>query len=266
MSTETTPPVVAILNAAEQEASDTGDPKQLVPVGKTPIIEWSLRAFSVSPVVTDVVVLVTPAALNPTEQIIEEGVYPKVRMVMPIPVGMPEPLSQALETLREAGIPSDAVVVVHDVMQPFIEESTIEAAVAASRDFDAVSVGERTRETVLLASHEAADTDQAVTAVRQHDESESVAFVTRSPQVVHFGQLLDAVAASRRYGETSEGDVLGMVRRFSPDVTIGVVETAHATLTIRTPEDLPAAERLAQEHALRQARAMTAAMSAKSGK
>lgn len=263
MSTEATAPVVAILNAAQQEASDTGDPKQLVPVGKTPIIEWSLRAFSASPVVTDVIVLVTPAALTQTEQIIDEGVYPKIRMVIPIPLGAVNPLSQALQTLNEAGIPADAVVVVHDVMQPFVDEDTIEAAVVASRDFDAVSVGERTRETVLLASHEAVDADQGVTPVRKHDESEAVAFVTRSPQVVHFGRLRDAIAASRRYGVTNEDDVLDVVRHFSPDMTIGVVETAHVTLRIRTPEDLPAAERLAQEFALRQARKLTSTMTVK---
>ncbi|MBH9978312.1 MULTISPECIES: IspD/TarI family cytidylyltransferase [Bifidobacterium] len=234
-------PVVAVILAAGLGVRfDTDNPKQLFKVGGKPIVAWSIEAFEANPGVTDILLVVNDKVRSPIEAIVAENAYPKVRMVITGGAERADSTEAALQTLAEAGIPSDAKVLIHDAVRPFVSQESITGCIEALDGFKAVTVAVPSTDTILYA-HDLGDRK----VVRDVPDRADM-FRAQTPQAFRFDTLRLAYAKAASDPEFHPTDDTRVVVDYLPDVPVAIVAGSETNLKITLASDIPIAEWMAR--------------------
>lgn len=233
-------PVVAVVLAAGFGTRfNPSNPKQLVCIADKPVVCWSIEAFEGNPRVSDIVVVVNPKVRAGVESLIDERGYGKVRIVIDGGAERTDSTEAALGVLREAGIPADAKVLIHDAVRPFVTQRSIDDSIDALDRFNAATVACISTDTVLL-TRDAGDC-KVVGSVPDRADT----FRAQTPQSFRFATITRAyelAAADRDFHPTDDTRV---VVDYLPDEPVAIVAGSETNLKITTLSDIPAAELIA---------------------
>ena len=224
---QTVPVVAVVLAAGFGTRFDPDNPKQLVSVGGKPIVCWSIDAFEHCDRVSDIVVVVNPKVRGEVETLVGEMGYTKVRVIIDGGDERVDSTATALDMLATAGIPDDAKILIHDAVRPFVEQSAIDGSIDALDQFTAATVAYASTDTVLL--------------TEDLGDLKVVKSVPDRPKIRH---AYDLAAADPDFHPTDDTRV---VVDYLPDEPVAIVSGAETNLKITTLEDIPTAERIAEE-------------------
>jgi 2-C-methyl-D-erythritol 4-phosphate cytidylyltransferase len=205
-------------------------PKQLLEIGGRPVISHTIAAFDRSPVIDDVLVVITPGHRAAVETIVAEESFAKVRRVLDGGATRSDSTWNALEALGD----SDCDVLLHDAARPLVPDQVLRACVEALERFEAVAAVVPATDTVV-----ALDGDVVVDIPDRSRLAQS-----QTPQGFRLATIRRAYELARADPGFTATDDCGVVRRYLPDVAIHVVPGSPRNLKITTPLDLALADLL----------------------
>jgi 2-C-methyl-D-erythritol 4-phosphate cytidylyltransferase/2-C-methyl-D-erythritol 2,4-cyclodiphosphate synthase len=224
--------VVAIIVAGGGGKRMGGDlPKQFLPLGGRPLLDRTLSAFTASPRI-DGVVLVLPPSL-PGE--VKES-YRLVAKVIAVVDGGDERQDSVRNAL--AAVPTEAeVILVHDAVRPFVSPGLLERCTEFAGEHGAVVPVVPVRDTVK-------QWDRADRTLRTRDRSELM--LAQTPQGFRAGILRDAYGKAMELGRQGTDDAFLVEGAGYPVIPMPGEEE---NVKITYPEDFRMAEGLLRERA-----------------
>ncbi|MFY0406234.1 SDR family NAD(P)-dependent oxidoreductase [Solicola sp. PLA-1-18] len=230
----------ALRNVAVVLAGGTGSrvglsiPKQLIKIAGKPIIEHTIATINASPLVDEIIVMMTPGHLDPVRAIVQKGGYDKVTQILEGADTRNGTTSRALDALGD----EECNVLFHDAVRPLLSQTIIEDCVAA------------------LAEYEAVDTaiPSADTVVQVHDDREVISDVLprhllrrgQTPQCFRASVIRRAYAEAAKDPDFTATDDCTVVLRYTPEVPIGVVHGHERNMKVTEPIDVYIADKLFQ--------------------
>ena len=197
--------------------------KQYLPLAGIPIIVHTLQAFQHSPVV-DEIFLVVPEGDIPEirQEIVARYGLSKVALVLPGGRERQDSVRNALQHVSD----EHGIVVVHDGVRPFISGDLISRAVAAAREFGAITAGMPVKDTV-----------KEVTAkgwVKKTITRQGL-WLTQTPQAFHRPIIIAAYEKASADGFYGTDDA-SLVERTG--IAVRMIPGESDNIKVTTPEDL----------------------------
>nr|WP_301895183.1 IspD/TarI family cytidylyltransferase [Bifidobacterium angulatum] len=236
---QTAPVVAVVLAAGFGTRFDPENPKQLVCIDDKPIVCWSIEAFERNSRVSDIVVVVNPKVRDAVEGLIDEARYEKVRMVIDGGVERCDSTMAALNVLKQAGIPQQAKILIHDAVRPFVSQESIDDSIDTLDEFSAATVAFASTDTILL-THDAGDR-KVIGSVPDRADT----FRAQTPQSFRFGTIYHAYELAADDPDFHPTDDTRVVVDYLPDESVAIVAGSDTNLKVTTMADLPIAERIA---------------------
>lgn len=238
---QSAPVVAVVLAAGFGTRFDPDNPKQLVSVGGKPIVCWSIEAFERCARVSDIVVVVNSRVRSQVESLIDQRGYAKVRVVIDGGAERVDSTAAALDMLAQAGIPDDAKILIHDAVRPFVQQSAIDGSIDALDQFKAATVAYASTDTVLLTE------DLGDLKVVRSVPDRPNTFRAQTPQSFRFSTIRKAYELAAADPDFHPTDDTRVVVDYLPNEPVAIVSGAETNLKITTLEDIPTAERIAEE-------------------
>lgn len=236
---QSAPVVAVVLAAGFGTRFDESNPKQLVSVGGKPIVCWSIEAFENNPRVSDIIVVVNARVNDMVNALIDENGYGKVRAIVPGGEERVDGTLAALDLLKQAGIPADAKILIHDSVRPFVAQPSIDGCIDALDRFEAATVAFASTDTVLLT--EDLGDRKVVRAVPDRPDT----FRAQTPQAFRFDTINKAYELAAADPGFHPTDDTRVVVDYLPDTPVAIVEGSETNLKITTQADMPIAEGIA---------------------
>lgn len=236
---QSAPVVAVVLAAGFGTRFDESNPKQLVSVGGKPIVCWSIEAFENNPRVSDIIVVVNARVNDMVNALIDENGYDKVRAIVPGGEERVDSTLAALNLLKQAGIPADAKILIHDSVRPFVAQPSIDGCIDALDRFEAATVAFASTDTVLLT--EDLGDRKVVRAVPDRPDT----FRAQTPQAFRFDTINKAYELAAADPGFHPTDDTRVVVDYLPDTPVAIVEGSETNLKITTQADMPIAEGIA---------------------
>ncbi len=216
--------VGAVVLSAGRSTRMAGLDKSFVSLAGQPLAAHALRAFEASPLVHEVVLVVSQANLDEAERLCRAGGFAKVSAVC-----LGGERRQDSVRLGLAALGPAEWVLVHDGARPLVSERLIADGLAAAQDTGAAVPAVRPKDTVKQLD--------AVGGVAATLDRERLAAV-QTPQAFRRALL------ERAHAEVSDDvtDDAAMVERLG--VRVRLYEGDYANLKVTTPDDLAVAEAL----------------------
>ena len=200
-----------------------GIPKQYLPLAGIPILVHTLQAFQRSPVVDEIFLAVPEGDIPEVRQaIVVKYDLSKVGLILPGGRERQDSVRNALQHVSD----EHGIVVIHDAVRPFVSGDLIGRAVAAAREFGAITVGVPVKDTV-----------KEVTAegwVKKTVTREGL-WLTQTPQAFRRPIIIAAykkAAAEGFYGT----DDASLVERM--EIPVRMIPGESDNIKVTTPEDL----------------------------
>ncbi|HET9649825.1 MAG TPA: bifunctional cytidylyltransferase/SDR family oxidoreductase [Microlunatus sp.] len=209
-------------------------PKQLIKIAGKPIIEHTIATMQASPLVDEILVMMTPGYLDDVRAIVKRGRYDKVSQILEGAGTRNDTTAAALAALGE----EECNVLLHDAVRPLVSQGIIEANVEA------------------LQSHLAVDTaiPSADTVIQIDEQAGSIADVLprhllrrgQTPQSFRLSTIRAAYAKAAQDPDFTATDDCTVVLRYLPDVPIVVVPGDERNMKVTEPIDVYIADKLFQ--------------------
>ncbi len=201
-------------------------PKQFVQLSGRPVLAWSLQAFSMSSLISDIIV-VSPAGEESTAiELAEKWVDGKPVKVVPGGVTRQESVKAGLNAVSH----TSEWVAVHDAARPMVSPNLIEAVCLMAQEVGAAIPGVQIKDTVKEVY-----SDGLVYRTLERTNL----FLAQTPQVCKRSDLAAAyeMADSKDIQTTDEAGLLEVL-----GVPVGVVEGSVRNIKITTQDDMALAE------------------------
>lgn len=219
-------------------------PKQLIKISGKPIIEHTIAAMHASPLIDEIVVMMTPGYLDEVRAIVKKGGYHKVGKILE-GAGWPsatrnDTTALALQALGD----EDCNVLLHDAVRPLVSQTIITANVDALQTYQAVDTAIPSADTVIQ-----------VDAVPSpdHGEPRMTDVLPRhllrrgqTPQSFRLSTIRAAYAKAVEDPDFTATDDCTVVLRYLPDVPIAVVSGHERNMKVTEPIDVYIADKLFQ--------------------
>jgi len=205
-----------------------GQPKQLVPLGEKPILNWSLEALSRATMVRELVIVAPSVAMEATADLAAgfEGILP-VRVV---PGG---PTRQDSVRIGLAAVDADLEwVAVHDAARPLVTVAEIESVCLMAQEIGAAILATPVVDTVKEA-------DDSGLVVRTLDRTRL--HLAQTPQVCRKKDLLAAYDLAATKGIRA-GDEAGLLEALG--IPVGIITGNRRNIKITLEDDLELARAL----------------------
>jgi 2-C-methyl-D-erythritol 4-phosphate cytidylyltransferase len=210
-------------------------PKQLIKVAGKPIIEHTIAVLEASPLVDEILVMMSPGHLDAVSGILRSGMYPKVSRVLEGGETRNETTQKAIDALGA----EECNVLFHDAVRPLLSARIIEDCVAALETYEAVDTAIPSADTIIQVDR---------TSGRTIDDVLQRSLLRRgqTPQCFRLSVIrraYDLAALDSDFGATDDCTV---VLRYTPDVTIAVVDGDERNMKVTEPIDVYIADKLFQ--------------------
>ena len=126
-------------------------PKQLIKIAGKPIIEHTIATMQASPLVDEILVMMTPGYLDEIRAIVRQGGYDKVSQILEGAGTRNDTTEAALAALGE----EECNVLLHDAVRPLVSQTIIAANVEALQTHAAVDTAIPSADTVIQVQAEA---------------------------------------------------------------------------------------------------------------
>lgn len=209
-------------------AGSDGVRKQYLELCGMPVLEWALRAFFISDVICEVVLVTAEEDAGYCEREFRRLAGGKRFVIV---TGGPA-RQMSVDAGARAVSASCEFIAVHDGARPFIDTGTIRASVEAADRTGAACVAVRVTDTIK----------SAVGAYIDYTPDRSALWAAQTPQTFRRGLLLEALEAAGRDGFVATDDV-ALVERLGRRVEI--VEGSYDNIKITTLKDMAAAREIA---------------------
>ena len=209
-------------------------PKQLIKIAGKPIIEHTIATMQASPLVDEILVMMTPGYLDEIRAIVREGGYDKVSQILEGAGTRNDTTAAALAALGE----HECNVLLHDAVRPLVSQTIIAANVEALQTHQAVDTAIPSADTVI--SVDAADGNIADVLPRH------LLRRGQTPQSFRLSTIRAAYANAALDPDFSATDDCTVVLRYLPEVPIAVVAGHERNMKVTEPIDVYIADKLFQ--------------------
>ena len=233
-------PVEELRNVAVVLAGGTGTrvglsiPKQLIKIAGKPIIEHTIAAMQQSPLVDEILVLMTPGYLDEVRAIVRAGGYDKVTQILEGAGTRNDTTATALAALGE----QECNVLLHDAVRPLVSQTIIAANVEALRHHLAVDTAIPSADTVVQVD---ADAGTITDVLPRHLLRRG-----QTPQSFRLSTIRAAYANAAQDPHFTATDDCTVVLRYLPEVDIAVVPGHERNMKVTEPIDVYIADKLFQ--------------------
>ncbi len=205
-------------------------PKQFFEMGGRTILEHSVEAFEQNGEIAEVAIVSHPLYVANVETLVERNKWKKVKRIL---LGGKERYDSTLAALR-AYAGQDVNLVFHDAVRPLVSQRIIGDVCQALREYEAVNVTLPAIDTIV----EVADGRMVSTPDRSRLHR------VQTPQAFRFSTIEAAYALALKDPTFKATDDCGVVFRYLPEVTIGLVLGDEKNIKMTYKEDIPVLERL----------------------
>jgi 2-C-methyl-D-erythritol 4-phosphate cytidylyltransferase len=233
--------VSSLRNVAVVLAGGTGSrvglsiPKQLIKVAGKPIIEHTIGILQASPLIDEIIVLMTPGHLDAVRAILRPGTYPKVTQVLEGAETRNATTQRALDALGD----QECNVVFHDAVRPLLSQRVIEDCIAALDRFDAVDTAIPSADTII-------QVDEHTGEVIRDVLRRNLLRRGQTPQCFKLSVIRRAYELAAQDPAFEATDDCTVVLRYAPEVPIGVVRGEERNMKVTEPIDVYLADKLFQ--------------------
>ena len=210
-----------------------GMPKQLARIAGTPIIEHTLAAIDSSPDIDEIIVMMEPGSLAYAEELVASGRFPKLRAAFEGGATRNDSTRLALAQIPD----SEAKVLIHDAVRPFVDHRILGACVAALDAYGAVDTAIPSADTIVEVDDDGLIVDVPPRARLRRSQT---------PQAFRLSVIRAAYAAAALDPGFTATDDCTVVLRYTPGVPIVVVDGSDANMKITEPIDVFIADHLLQ--------------------
>ncbi|QDP96889.1 bifunctional cytidylyltransferase/SDR family oxidoreductase [Microlunatus elymi] len=219
-------------------------PKQLIKIAGKPVIEHTISALSRSPLIDEIIIMMTPGHLDPVRAIVNGGGYTKVTRILEGAGTRNDTTQAALAALGD----QECNVILHDAVRPLVSQTIIEANVRALADYAAVDTAIPSADTIIQVDGE------LDAGKRVGGEQPVISDVLRrallrrgqTPQSFRLSVLRKAYEFANQDPNFTATDDCTVVLRYLPDVPIAVVDGHERNMKITEPIDVYLADKLFQ--------------------
>ena len=211
-------------------------PKQLIKIAGKPIIEHTIAAFEQSPLIDEIVILMTPGYLDPINAIVKSGEYRKVTQVLEGAETRNGTTARALAALGD----EECNVLFHDAVRPLVSQTIIEDCVKALEKFDAVDTAIPSADTIVSVEE---DREVISDVLPRHLLRRG-----QTPQAFKLSVIRKAYEIANQDPNFTSTDDCTVVLRYLPDVPIAVVPGHERNMKVTEPIDVYIADKLFQLH------------------
>jgi 2-C-methyl-D-erythritol 4-phosphate cytidylyltransferase len=237
-----------LYNVAVVLAGGTGQrmgleiPKQLVKIAGKPIMQHTLQIFQSAPQIDEIIVAMTPGFAAEAEAIVTAAGCTKVSHVIEGGATRTETTMRAIETVSATR--SEANVLFHDAVRPFIDHRVIEDCVTALGRYEAVDVAIPSADTIIMVD------DYGGTVIKDVPRRDLLRR-GQTPQCFRLPTIREAYRLALADpdftgGKVSATDDCSVVLRYLPDVPIVVVPGSEQNMKVTHPVDVFLADKLFQ--------------------
>ena len=221
-------------------------PKQLIKIAGKPIIEHTIAALQMSPVVDEIIVMMAPGYLDDVRAIVRRGGYSKVSKILEGAGTRNDTTRAALAALGE----DECNVLLHDAVRPLVSQTILAANVEALRTYDAVDTAITSADTVIEVDEEAGTIANVLPRYRLRRG--------QTPQSFRLSTIRAAYEKAAQDASFAATDDCTVVLRYLPEVPIAVVPGHERNMKVTDPIDVYIADKLFQSTSADTPAALTA--------
>ncbi len=213
-------------------------PKQLIKVAGKPIIEHTLATFDASPLIDEIIVLMTPGYLDDVRAIVKKGGYSKVTQILEGASGAGSTRNDTTAIALNALGEEDCNVLLHDAVRPLVSQTIIAANVEALQTYQAVDTAIPSADTVIMVDDPGT---RMVDVLPRHLLRRG-----QTPQSFRLSTIRSAYARAKEDPAFTATDDCTVVLRYLPEVEIAVVPGHERNMKVTEPIDISLADKLFQ--------------------
>ncbi|HEY9294125.1 MAG TPA: bifunctional cytidylyltransferase/SDR family oxidoreductase [Microlunatus sp.] len=219
-------------------------PKQLIKIAGKPVIEHTIIALSKSPLIDEIIIMMTPGHLDPISAIVRNGGYRKVTQILEGAGTRNDTTQAALAALGD----QDCNVILHDAVRPLVSQTVIEANVRALADYAAVDTAIPSADTIIQVDGELSGGQRIGGEQPVISDVLKRALLRRgqTPQSFRLSVLRKAYEFANQDPNFTATDDCTVVLRYLPDIPIAVVDGHERNMKITEPIDVYLADKLFQ--------------------
>ncbi|MDP4143935.1 MAG: 2-C-methyl-D-erythritol 4-phosphate cytidylyltransferase [Bacillota bacterium] len=198
-------------------------PKQFLKFEDKTIMEHTVEKFVKSQIIDEIVIVMNKQYIDESKAIIDKRCYDKRISIIEGGSSRQESTFNALEYLKDK---NPEIVVIHDIVRPFITDAIIRESVEEARIYGAVDVCVKTTDTIVQSSNGFIDTIP----------KREFLYNGQTPQVFKYEIIKKAhdVAVSEKFTDTT--DDVKLVLRINEKVKI--VEGSYDNVKLTTQSDI----------------------------
>jgi 2-C-methyl-D-erythritol 4-phosphate cytidylyltransferase len=210
-------------------------PKQLIKVAGKPIIEHTIGLLNASPLIDEIIVLMTPGHLDAVHGILRSGAYPKVTRVLEGATTRNATTQRALDALGT----EECNVLLHDAVRPLLSQRVIADCVDALEEYEAVDTAIPSADTVI-------QVDEATGTTIDDVLRRPLLRRGQTPQCFRLSVIRRAYERAAEDPAFEATDDCTVVLRYAPEVPIAVVRGEDRNMKVTEPIDVYIADKLFQ--------------------
>ncbi len=218
----------AVIVAAGSASRMGGIDKVMAPLGGEPMICRTVRAFQISPVIREIVIVTRPDLIGPITQLCKD--FDKVTTVTAGGSSRQESVEKGLAALSD----KVKLAAIQDGARPLISQEVIDRTVRAAHTYGAAAPGIPVKDTIKVVAG----------GIIESTPDRSTLQAVQTPQVFDYDLLRGALEKARQ-DKAELTDDCSAVERLK--MSVKMVEGEERNLTVTTPLDLKIAEMLLEE-------------------
>lgn len=217
-----------VLAAGQGSRMGTKIQKQFLQIGGHPVLYYSLRCFQESPLIQEIILVVSENAVSYCkEMIVDRYGFSKVNKIVPGGKERYDSVYAGLLACKDCDY-----VFIHDGARPFIEEKIIQRGMKGVKKTGACAIGMPSKDTIKIA-----DEDGCV----KETPPRSCVWTIQTPQIFEYSLIRKAHESIRKKDISAITDDAMIVEQ-ETGVKICLEEGSYKNIKITTPEDIAVAE------------------------
>ena len=205
-------------------------PKQFFEIRKKTVLEYSILAFHKQNNVDEIVIVSHPDYISKVEEIVKKGSFNKVSKIIAGGETRQKSASNGINAIKE----SEAKVLIHDAVRPFVTKRIIDDCINTLDYYKAVNVAIESSDTIIEV-----DEENCIKSIPQRKFLKRV----QTPQGFHLNIIKKAHELASHEENLSFTDDCGLVKEFNL-AQIKVIKGEEFNIKITYPSDIKLAENI----------------------